>query len=263
MGIANFRAIVAAAPQPAITETISPELVLVDPELRQALLARERLARIPLQLVPDAEPPPIPQESTPEREPVERPKILWLSNRPVPVPAASLPQAVEVPAPRRRNAVRVVLPVSLALNAILIALTVSDATVSQQANSPPPVLDVTAPGSNAQKSAPPSKSQSSSSGSRAGAASGVPRLRSGTLERKLLNLVVQAPAGKLPPALIDSKTGLAKNGLQAVCRRKSPRSFLCVIQPPKHKPGEGLYASYRVNRKGDGGTFRWYPYRSG
>jgi hypothetical protein len=264
MGIANFRAIVAAAPQPAITETISPELVLVDPELRQALLAQESLARIPLQLVPDAEPPPIPQESTPERKPVERPKILWLSNPPVPAPAASLPEALEVPAPRRRNAVRVVLPVSLALNAILIALTVSDATVSQQAGPPPPVLDVTAPGSNTQKSAPPSKSRrSSSSGSRAGAASGVARQRNGALERKLLNLIVQAPAGKLPPALIDSKTGLAKNGLQAVCRRKSPRSFLCVIQPPKHKPGEGLYASYRVNRKGDGGTFHWYPYRSG
>src|SRR5947207_2197991 len=148
MGIANFPAIVGAAPQPAIPEPISPELVLIDPELRNALLAQESLARVPLEVVPNLEPPPpTPPVSAPEREP--------------------------------------------------------------------------------------------------------------------LNRLVQTPAGKLPRALIDSKTGLAKNGLQAVCRSENARSFLCVVQPPKHRPGEGLYVRYRLNGKGNGGTFTWYRYRNG
>jgi hypothetical protein len=264
MSIANLPAIVTAAPEPAIPEPISPELVLVDPELRQALLAQESLARVPLQVVPDAQPPPTPPESTPEREPVPLPKILWLSDRQAPAPVASPPQALEVPSSRRRKLVRVALPISLALNAALIALTVSDATVSPQESSPAPVLDATAPANNPQESSPSKSGQGSSSGSTAGAPSGVARPRNGALERKVLNLIVQAPAGKLPRALIDPKTGLAKNGLQAVCRRESAqRSFLCVIQPPKHKLGEGLYVRYGVNRKGTGGAFTWYRYRNG
>lgn len=265
MDIANFPAIIAAAPDPAIPKPISPELVLVDPELRKALLAQESLARVPLQVVPDVElPPSTPPESTPEREPVALPKIVWFSDCQAPAPAAPPPQAPELPASRWRNPVRVILPISLALNAILIALTLSDATVSPQTSSPAPVLDATAPGDRTQESAPSPKSgQGSLSSSRAGAADGVASRRNGALERKLLNLIVQAPAGKLPRALIDSKTGLAKNGLQGVCRRESARSFLCVVQPPKHKPGEGLYARYRLDRKGTGGRVIWYRYRTG
>jgi hypothetical protein len=263
MDIANLPAIVGVAPEPAIPEPISPELVLVDPELRQALLAQESLARVPLQVVPDVEsPPPTPPESTPERESVALPKIVWFSDRQAPAPAAPPPQAPEVPATRRRKLVRVILPVSLALNATLIALAVSDATSSPEASPPAPVLDATASGSKPQTS-PPNSGQGSSSGSKAGGANGVARPRNGALERKLLNLVVQSPAGKLPRALIDSKTGLAKNGLQAVCRRRNARSFLCVIQPPKHKLGEGLYVRYRLDRKGAGGRFIWYRYRTG
>src|SRR5205823_4348640 len=209
--------IVAAAPEPAIPEPISPELVLVDPDLRQALLARESLARVALQVVPEVEPQPTPPGSAPEREPVALPKIVWFSDRQAPVPAPP-PQAVEVPAGRWRKPVRVILPISLALNAILIALSVSDATVSPQAVPPAPALDATAPGNTTQTTASPQKSgQGSSSGSKAGATSGVTHPRNGALERKLLTLIVQAPAGRLPRALIDSKTGLAKNGLQAVC----------------------------------------------
>jgi hypothetical protein len=93
-----------------------------------------------------------------------------------------------------------------------------------------------------------------------------PRLgpRDPRLERKLLNLIVRAPAGKLPRKLINSKTGLAKNNLHAVCRRSGgSRSFLCVVQPSHHKPGEGLYVRYRSTRKGAGGTFTSYHYRRG
>jgi hypothetical protein len=255
-----------AVPEPSspIPEPISPELVLVDPTLREALLARESAARVPLQVVPDVEPAQAPPESVPEPEPVAVPKIVWFSDRHAPVPAAPPTRAVEVPGGRRRKAVRVILPISLALNAILIALSVSDATVSPQATSPAPAIDATAQGNTTRTPASPPKSgQGSSSGSKAGATSVVTHPRNGALERKLLNLVVQAPAGRLPRALIDSKTGLAKNGLQAVCRREKARSFLCVVQPPRHKLGEGLHVRYRVNRKGNGGTFRWYRYRKG
>jgi hypothetical protein len=143
----------------------------------------------------------------------------------------------------------VVLPLSLALNAILIAVLVSDARNSPQTSPPPPVLQVTVPAKTGQKPAAPN--------------SPARHPRNPALERKLLNLVIQSPAGKLPRALIDPKTGLAKNGLQAVCRRATGRSFLCVVQPARHKPGEGLYVRYRVNRKGNGGSFTWYRYRLG
>jgi len=255
MEIANVPAIAAAVPQPTSSEPSSPELVLVDPELRRVLLAQAAreaqadLERARLQVVPDVEP--HPPEPTPEPEPVARPTLVQLAqppaaaSRPVPLP----PLAPRPPSWPRRYFVPVVLPLSLALNAILIALAVSDATVSPRPTPAPPALSVTLPGNG---------------GANATAPKGVARKpRDAALERKLLNLIVQAPAGELPQALIDSNTGLAKNGLQAVCRRENARSFLCVVQPEKHKPGEGLYARYRVNRKGNGGTFSWYRYRKG
>jgi hypothetical protein len=157
--------------------------------------------------------------------------------------------------------------VSLALNAILIAFAVSDATAPQPP-SPASLTPAVQPRDTERPTASPKADKKAKTSETNGAvpsprAKPVVGARSGALERKLLNLIVQAPAGKLPRALIDSRTGLAKNGLQAVCRRESGRAFLCVVQPPKHKPGEGLYVRYRVNRKGNGGTFRWYRYRSG
>jgi hypothetical protein len=245
MEIANSPATAAAISDPVLSEPISPELVLVDPELRRAVLERARL-----QVVPAPETFPEPEPAV-EPEPVARPMVLAL-----PPPAPAVPWRVPLPplAPRppsrtRRYLTRAVLPLSLALNAILIAVVVSDARNSPQASPAPPVLEVAVPGKTGQKPAAPS---------------GPTRHpRNPGLERKLLNLIVEEPRGKLPRALIDSKTGLAKNGLQAVCRESSRRSFLCVVQPAKHKPGQGLYVRYRLNRKGKGGTFTWYRYRKG
>jgi hypothetical protein len=243
MEIANSPAIAAAIPDAVLSEPISPELVLVDPELRRAVLERARLQVVPA-------PQPL-REPEPAVEPLARPMVVAL---PPPVPA--VPRRVPLPplAPRppsrtRRYLTRGVLPLSLAVNAILIAVVVSDARNSPQATPAPPVLQVTVPTKTGQKPAAPN--------------SPARHPRNPALERKLLNLVVQKPEGKLPSALIDSKTGLAKNGLQAVCRRANGVSFLCVVQPPRHKPGEGLYVRYRVNRKGNGGSFTGYRYRSG
>jgi hypothetical protein len=83
----------------------------------------------------------------------------------------------------------------------------------------------------------------------------------GVVERKILALVVQTPS-RLPAALIDKRTGLAKNNLQAVCRPASSGGYLCVVRPASHKPGEGLYVRYRVGA--DGRTsFTWSSYRPG
>lgn len=272
MEIAISPAIAAGSPEPAISEPISPELVLVDPELRRALQA-DALERAPLRLV-TPEPSWWPRVSEPSPvAPAESPSQAQ-ANVPGPVP---LPlREVEPPPTRRaldrprRYLVGAVLPISLVLNAILITLAVSDASVSPQPTAAEPGLSAAAPDSG--KPAPSLSAKAKRESTQTPGAVVTqgrptsPRLgaRDPRLERKLLSLIVQAPAGKLPSALIDSKTGLAKNNLHAVCRRETGRgSFLCLIQPARHKPGEGLYARYRVTRKGKGGTFTWYHYRSG
>ena len=236
MEIAISPAIAAASPEPAISEPISPELVLVDPELRRALQAQAS-ERVPRRLVVAPDPP----GGAPERAPLSLvestpPRQPAAVTAPVPFPFsdAEPPRPGQAFARSRRYLARAILPISLVLNAILITLAVSDATVSPPTAAPP------AP---------------SATAARLGA-------RDPRIERKLLTLVVEAPAGKLPSELIDAKTGLAKNNLHAVCRReRGRRMFLCLVQPAKHKPVEGLYARYRPNRKGSGGNFSWYSYR--
>jgi hypothetical protein len=273
MEIAISPAIAAGRPEPAISEPISPELVLVDPELRRALQA-EALERAPLRLVtPEPEPSWWPREA--ERSPVAPAELPSQAQRtvPTPVPLArpegEPPRAHHPLARAGRYLVHAILPISLVLNAILITLAVSDATVSPAPTAAGPSLNRTAPDSNGQTPLPAAQPKRRSTQTRAAVTERkptAPRLgaRDPRLERKLLNLIVQAPAGRLPRELINSKTGLAKNNLHAVCRREAGRgSFLCLIRPSRHKPGEGLYARYRVKRKGKGGTFTWYHYRSG
>jgi hypothetical protein len=89
------------------------------------------------------------------------------------------------------------------------------------------------------------------------------RQTSAEVERKLLSVIVQSPAGKLPPALINKRTGLAKNNLQAVCTRSSDsRSFLCVVKSALRPAAGRVYALYRPTQKGRG-SFTWYRSRSG
>jgi hypothetical protein len=98
---------------------------------------------------------------------------------------------------------------------------------------------------------------------RAAAGVGAARETSAAVERKLLSVIVQSPVGKLPPALINRRTGLAKNNLQAVCTRSSDsRSFLCVVKSALQPAAGAVYALYRPTQKGRG-SFTWYPSRSG
>ena len=98
---------------------------------------------------------------------------------------------------------------------------------------------------------------------RAAAGAAAVRETSAAVERKLLSVIVQSPAGKLPPALINRRTGLAKNNLQAVCTRSSDsRSFLCVVKSALQPAAGPVYAHYRPTQKGRG-SFTWYRSRGG
>lgn len=89
------------------------------------------------------------------------------------------------------------------------------------------------------------------------------RRTSAAVERKLLSLIVHAPAGKLPAALIETKTGFAKNNLQAVCRRSDDRrSFLCIVTSALQPAAPPVYAFYRPTKNGRG-DFTWYRSQDG
>jgi len=83
-----------------------------------------------------------------------------------------------------------------------------------------------------------------------------------SVERRLITLIIAASARRLPRALVDPKTGLLKNNVQVVCRQDEARSFLCSIRLPTFRPQQGLYVRYRSRGKGKG-VFEWYGYRDG
>jgi hypothetical protein len=77
------------------------------------------------------------------------------------------------------------------------------------------------------------------------------------IEQQLLQLVIQSPSAHLPSALIDPRTGLALNNLQAVCHAGTKGRYSCIVRPALHKPGEGLSVRYGPN------GFTWLSYRHG
>jgi hypothetical protein len=239
-------------------EPISPELVLVDPELARA--ARARLPEIPPRSAPT-----VVETSASLVEPA--PPAMAEEVRPQ-LPSPSVRE------PPHKGLSPVLLFISVFVNIVLISLAISDAHVDQPSSTSSVPLTTAIP---REASVPPATStrrsraaerpaagasaQSRKTPTKRGRAEAV-RETTGAIERKLLAVVVQSPAGQLPPSLIDKNTGLAKNGLQAVCRQSATRSFACVVRPTQHKPGEGSYVRYRLGRKG-GGVFTWSPYRRG
>jgi hypothetical protein len=239
---------------------ISPELVLVDPELARAERARLEAPTEPGTNGRVVEQPPVqvPKEVQQTRVGERRIPSRWSRERLTPV----------------------LLSLSLMTNAILTAVVVAGSRTNHpDATLPPPFA--TTPEGPASAAAPlgssphtktqkPSRHAGASttttprSTSRppARGATAVTAGTSAAVERKILALVVRSPAGKLPPALIDRSSGLAKNNLQAVCRATSSRSFLCIVRPARHQPREGLHVRYRPGRGGRG-LFTWYPYRHG
>jgi len=239
-------------------DSISPELVLVDPEL--ARVERARLA-----------------------DRIQAPTQLGKNGRVVELPAVQVPEvasqtrAGERPPSQwsRERLTPVLLSLSLMTNAILIAVVVAGSRNSQPDATLPPPLATIPQGADSTDSSRQANSNKASKHARQSTATTphstpTPRARprtvppesSGAVERKILALLVRSPTGKLPPALIDQSTGLAKNNLEAVCRATSDGSFLCIVRPARHRPSEGLYVRYRSSRNGRG-LFTWYRYRHG
>jgi hypothetical protein len=86
-----------------------------------------------------------------------------------------------------------------------------------------------------------------------------PLPRRSVVERKLISLIIAAPARKLPRAFVDPVTGLVRNNVHVTCRKARSHSYRCAIQLPGKQRGS-LIVSYRFGHGGKG-VFTWYGYR--
>jgi hypothetical protein len=82
------------------------------------------------------------------------------------------------------------------------------------------------------------------------------------VERKVVSLILSAPARKLPRNFIDPTTGLVRNNVQVVCRKKQQqrRSFLCAVRLPSDSASKALYVRYSTDKTGND-AFKWFEYR--
>ncbi len=235
-------------------EPVSPELVLVDPEL-----ARRERARLEekayLQSVLDVAPPRRAMENLPA--PVEE-----IARRRPWHDAATL---------SRRRLVPAVLMCSLLVNGFLVAdlvagkgeeatpVAIRMVTQTQSASSvsaaitAPTVPPTSAVATEARKARRATVSTKVSVSTKLSA-------EKGAVERKIVSLILLAPARKLPPDFIDPTTGLVKNNVRVVCKRRKLRSFVCAVLPPSRGTGKALYVRYRAGKTGDG-VFTWYGYK--
>lgn len=203
---------------------MSPELALVDPALARADLARRR---------------PEPWKAAP-----------------------TLRTAAGRRAPGHLRAAATLLVVSLAANGFLaaVALTRKPAVVAA-----PPVTVTVVPTLGSATSAqlrPASTPSTVAPPAPRHGPPAPPARASAHVEQKILSLLVASPRGRLPRALIDPRTGLAANNLQAECHPSPGKSFLCVVRPARHRAGEGLRVRY-VPRENGGARIVWGSYRRG
>jgi hypothetical protein len=253
-------------------EPISPELVLVDPELAKRVRAldvdvdRRARSAVPATSV-------FTRASEADRRPAVRPR--------------AGPDAAEDP--RRGRALkrlrRSLLAVGLLVSGFVAASAVSESDRQRpqlalpEAGETAPAVRVSSRGDGtvakerrasvaktterARTRRPGSRTRMTASGKRRkhAATAAAERKMSAAVERRLLSLIVQSPAGRLPPELIDTRTGLAKNNLQAVCTRSNDsRSFLCVITSALRPSAGPVYAHYLPTKAG-AGRFTWYGTR--
>lgn len=185
-----------------------------------------------------------------------REHLAWLERsaeaRSVPesIPAPSAAPVSQVGTQARaspwRTGAGVAVALSLGLNGFLVADVVARDRPAPAVQPPAAAVGVLAP------PPVPDVPTASTEAARSGAA----------IEQRILSLLVSSPHTRLPASMIDSATGLPKNGLQAVCHDGPSGSELCLVRPAQHRPGEGIYVRYTPTPDGRG-TFRWSPYRSG
>ncbi len=245
---------------------ISPELVLVDPELA-------RVARAALALQAET---PAPARTTPTA----------LAATLEPRPAAPLYYALDAPQFAHSAVIRTVEPVgrregivvatrhvlshltpAILFGSLLVNLALAGVLFGQS-----DVPDLGQPGATTEPL--PANSQHDAAGTVAATRAPHrqatrPRTSKGAsakaiAERTVLGLVQTAPRSRIT-ALIDRKSGLLKNNVQAVCRRRPGRGatrFLCVVRPAGASHGAGLYVKYTVRPRGRWSVF-WLGYRKG
>jgi hypothetical protein len=270
-----------------VSHQISPELVLVDPELARLERARP-IEQPPPVRAPDLvgrDPEPVPRQPLPRHMPPPGSRARAARSRSVTrfalvalliISLMASGVLVALKLPRERGERRIlVLPEAVSKTPHDHARAASNSTItSRQPGSstgprtqnattkpqrpPSPVTPRAAATPNKHRTATTRKR-----GNEAVARLKLPIETRAIVERKVLALVVQSPVGKLPPTLIDRQTGLAKNNLQAVCKRTSnSRSFRCVVESAVKPPSGRVYVSYRPTRNGRG-RFTWSPDRSG
>lgn len=225
-------------------EPISPELVLVDPELarrERARLEEKAYLRSVLDVAAlrrAAESQPPPAEETVRRRPPWRDATTFAKRRLV--PAALL--------------------CSLLANGFLVAdfvarrgeeaaqVAVRMVTLTENAPTVPPASAVrTGQGQTLPATTVSTPMTTTAPGTKTG------------VERKVVSLILSAPARKLPRNFIDPTTGLVKNNVQVVCKKRKQRSFLCAIRLPFDSSSRALYVRYRMGKDGHG-VFKWYGY---
>lgn len=211
-------------------EPVSPELVLVDPEL--ALRERARLEEAAyLREVIDAATLPIPVETSiaaiAEPEPTTTTTTAWRSTGGF----------------ARRRLLPAALMCSLLVNGFLVAELLADEPQQTSAAAERASLSSSAvPQTLARRF------------STRGATRAVVTRR--TVERKLASFIVAAPAGKLPRRFVDPATGLVKNNVQIACSRKPRSSFVCAVRLPGDRVSRSFYVRYRARSNGEG-SFKW------
>lgn len=211
-------------------EPVSPELVLVDPELaareRARLDEKARLAE--LRQV---------QEARVQEFRVEDLRVLVERATQAP-PAQGEPAPPVLVAAPRRSVRSVLVPAALLASLLVNGMLAAAIVVRADQNTPVAIAPV------AQSSTPLLTNASPTS---------LPK-RS-MVERKLVGIILAAPAAKLPPTFRDPMTGLIRNNVRVTCRAtRQYRRYLCAVRMPHAR--DGVYIRYRTLRNGSA-SFTW------
>jgi hypothetical protein len=248
-----------------LPEPVSPELVLIDPELARRERARleERAVLAELKRVEE-------RARIEERARLAAPPDIpalrrALEHAPAPAEETSSPTFGwrEVGAFSRRRLLPAALMLSLFANGIVLAewlarnggqkLSQERAAVRIEtglSSTSPSAAAAVLPAVGPPTSAVPKKS----------AAAGKAMASRASVERRLASLIISSPARKLPAQFRDATTGLVRNNVQVVCRARAARSYLCLVRLGGRPPGQGVYVRYRQGRS-NRGVFTWYGYR--
>jgi len=217
---------------------ISPELVLVDPEL--AAVERLRLAE-------DA----VARSVAPARV--------------IPPLAVVAPQRFTRAAAGARRAGARTMPTLLLLS-LLLNLLFAASLFAGDSNAPtlenaPPASNPPAPNQPTQATKTLTKNLETTPAPKQKAHPFTPAAKADA-ERAVLKLVaVRAANRNAPKALVDPTTGLLRNNVLAVCQPDGGGSFACVVHPPQNRPRGGLHVRYWPAADGRPQRIAWLGYR--